>query len=215
MHILNVRSAGRGCLAAAVLVIALLGRAQAQEPGDSAQFSLSSLTFTSGSTLPLSMIDEILSNGVNACSINGATGGDRSPELQWTNPPPGTQSFAVVIFDVTASFVHWGIYNISGDARRLPQNAGAANETQYGTQILNDFGLIGYDGPCPPPNYPPDVHHYVFTIYALDRTLDLPDTAHFPSDSETLLNALARQGGEGHVLGSVSIDGFYSTTPSS
>jgi hypothetical protein len=215
MHIINVRSMQRACLAASILVITLVGRAYAQDWGDFDKFSVSSTTFANGSTLPLSMIDEILSNGVNACSIDGATGADQSPELHWTHPRPGTQSFAVVTFDVTASFLHWGIYNIPGDARGLPQNAGAAAETRYGTQILNDFGLIGYDGPCPPPNYPPDVHHYIFTVYALDRPLDLPNTANFPSDSETLLNALARLGAEGHVLDSASIEGFYSTTPTS
>lgn len=215
MHIINVRSAGRACLAASVLVIALLGRAHAQDWGNFDKFAVSSTTFTNGSTLPLSMIDEIISNGVNACSINGATGADQSPELQWTRPRYGTQSFVVVTFDVTASFLHWGMYNIPGYARGLPQNAGAANETKYGTQILNDFGLVGYDGPCPPPNYPPDVHRYIITVYALDRALELPDTANFPSDSETLLNALAYLGAGGHVLDSASIEGFYSTTPTS
>jgi Raf kinase inhibitor-like YbhB/YbcL family protein len=215
MHFINVRSMQRACLVASILAITLLGHAHAQEWGYLDKFSVSSTTFANGSTLPLSMIDEIPSNGINACSINGATGGDQSPELQWTHPRPGTQSFVVVTFDVTASFLHWGMYNIPGYARGLPQNAGAATETKYGTQILNDFGLIGYDGPCPPPNYPPDVHHYIFTVYALDRPLDLPNTANFPSDSETLLNALARLGAEGHVLDSASIEGFYSTTPSS
>ncbi len=213
MHIVNERSAHRACLVAGLVVIGLFTRAHAQDWFD--QFRVSSATFTNGATLPLSMIDEILSNGVNACSINGATGGDQSPELQWTRPRFGTQSFAVVAFDVTASFLHWGMYNIPGYARGLPQNAGAASETRYGTQVLNDFGLTGYDGPCPPPDYPPNVHHYIFTVYALDTPLDLPDAANFPSNSETLLNALARLGAAGHVLDSASIEGVYSTTPTS
>jgi len=29
----------------------------------------------------------------------------------------------------------------------------------------NDYGLVGYGGPCPPPDG--QVHHYVFTVYAL------------------------------------------------
>src|ERR1700733_11813620 len=215
MHLINARGAQRAGLAAGILVIALVGHAHAQDWGYFDKFSVSSTTFTNGSTLPLSMINEIVSDGVNACSINGATGGDESPQLQWTHPRPGTHSFAVVTFDVTASFLHWGSYNTPVYARGLPQNAGAATETKYGTQVLNDFGLTGYDGPCPPPNYPPDVHRYIFTVYALDRPLDLPNSANFPSDSETLLNALARLGAEGHVLDSASIEGFYSTTPGS
>jgi Raf kinase inhibitor-like YbhB/YbcL family protein len=35
---------------------------------------------------------------------------------------------------------------------------------------VNDFGQIGYGGPCPPPGKP---HRYFFKIYALDTTLDL------------------------------------------
>lgn len=214
-NVSRVRSVGRACVAAGVLGFALLSRANAQDWGGFGQFSVASTTFKDGSTLPLSMIDEIAANGVNQCSINGAAGGDMSPELHWSRARPGTQTFAVVAFDVTASFTHWGIYNIPGYAHGLAQNAGAASETRFGTQILNDFGLVGYDGPCPPSNYPPDVHHYIFTVYALDRSLDLPDTANFPADAETLLNALARLGAEGHVLNSASIDGFYSTTPAS
>jgi Raf kinase inhibitor-like YbhB/YbcL family protein len=206
---------GRACLTASVLALVLFGGASAQDWGEFGEFSLSSATFKDGSTLPLSMIDEIASNGVNQCSLNGAAGGDMSPELHWSRSRHGTQTFAVVAFDVTASFTHWGIYNIPGNALGLPQNAGAASETKFGTQILNDFGLVGYDGPCPPANYPPDVHRYIFTVYALDRSLDLPDTANFPADAETLLNALARLGAEGHVLASASITGFYSTTPTS
>ena len=32
-------------------------------------------------------------------------------------------------------------------------------------QAPNDFGEIGYDGPCPPKGTP---HHYQITVYALD-----------------------------------------------
>jgi hypothetical protein len=34
----------------------------------------------------------------------------------------------------------------------------------------NDFGRIGYNGPCPPPGHP---HRYFFKIYALDIALSL------------------------------------------
>jgi Raf kinase inhibitor-like YbhB/YbcL family protein len=186
--------------------------ASAQDWHDN-HFQVSSTTFENKSTLPIIMIRNVIFNGSNVCTINGAPGGNESPELSWTNVPRGTRSFVVVAYDVTAAFTHWGMYNISSDATGLPENAGVAGST-FGTQILNDFGIGEYDGPCPPPNKPPNVHHYVFTVYALDEELQLRSSANFPANSETLYRALIKAGRRGHILASVSIVGLYSNTPS-
>lgn len=179
---------------------------------DHERFQVTSTTFENNSTLPISAINNIIVNGSNACSINGAPGGDESPELSWTNVPRGTRSFVVVLYDVTAAFTHWGMYNISSDATGLPQNAGVARST-FGQQILNDFGTgAEYGGPCPPPNVAPFVHHYVFTVYALDTLLKLPSSANFPANSETLYQALIKAGEYHHILASAHIVGLYSTT---
>src|ERR1700761_1193727 len=163
------------------------------------QFELHSTTFSNGSTLPLSTILNNQVNGVNTCTANGAAGGDESPELSWTGAPRGTQSFVVVLYDTTASFTHWGIYNISGNASQLPENAGIAG-SKYGLQIENDFDLgQQYDGPCPPANVAPDTHTYVFTIYALSTSLRLPGTANFPTNAETLYHALIRAGEQNEI----------------
>jgi hypothetical protein len=176
---------------------------------------LSSTTFANGATLPLSMIHNIIVNGSNACSLDGSPGGNQSPELSWTTASSRTASFVVTAYDTTAAFTHWGMYNISPTATGLPANAGVAG-SQYGKQIFNDF-FVGaeYDGPCPPKGVRPYAHHYVFTVYALDVVLDLPTSANFPRSAETLYQALIRAGRGGHILGSSSIAGFYSTTPSS
>lgn len=177
------------------------------------QFQVTSTAFKNNGTLPISTISNILVDGVNACSIDGSQGGNMSPELSWTNAPAGTRSFAVTTYDTTAAFTHWGIYNISGSATGLPENAGIAGST-FGTQVINDF-FIGpeYDGPCPPPNLPPNVHHYVFTVYALDKTLTVPSSANFPANAESLYNSLIDAAAAGHVLGTARIVGLYSTTP--
>lgn len=177
-------------------------------------FQVSSATFANGETLPLSMIYNNIVNGSNACSLNGSPGGNQSPELSWTSAPAGTASFVVTVYDKTAAFTHWGMYNIAPTATGLPENAGVAGST-YGSQIFNDF-FIGeeYDGPCPPAGYRPYAHHYVFTVYALDIDLRLPGSPNFPPSAETLDQALIKAGQDHHILASASITGLYSTTPS-
>lgn len=207
-------STARGaCIAPFVLLLTLsdpIGAQPAREAGN--RFQVSSATFRNDTTLPLSAIDNIVVNGSNVCSLGGSPGGDQSPQLSWTNAPADTRSFVVVLFDTTASFTHWGIYNIAGDATELPANAGAA-ATTFGSQVVNDFGNAQYDGPCPPSNLPPNVHHYVFTVYALASELDLPSSANFPANGEALYNAVIRAALRGDLLDSASITGFYSTTP--
>jgi Raf kinase inhibitor-like YbhB/YbcL family protein len=198
-----------GLSVCAVLALGLCAAASsAQEP-----FQLRSVEFSNGSTMPLSTIYNNQVNGVNTCTANGAAGYDESPELSWSGAPRGTKSFVVELYDVTASFTHWGMYNIAPDVRRLPENAGAAG-SPWGTMVGNDFGLgPQYDGPCPPANYPPNNHKYVFTVYALSTTLDLPQSANFPANAETLDHALIRAGERGEILGKAKLVGFYSSTP--
>ena len=206
-------SSGGMYLATSALVVGLFGAASAEDNNRFHEgFNVTSATFENNSTLPISMIDNYAVNGVNACSSSGAPGGDRSPQLSWTHAPWGTRSFVVMTFDETASFTHWGMYNIAPDVRSLPANAGASG-SKYGAQIINDDGSVGYEGPCPPPNYLPAIHHYVFTVYALDTLLNLPASADFPAAAGTLLHALLEAGPHGHVLDSATINGFYSTAP--
>jgi Raf kinase inhibitor-like YbhB/YbcL family protein len=178
-------------------------------------FRLHSGTFENQATLPLSTIATFptsSTNPSNACTFNGEAGGDTSPELSWTGAPEGTRSFVVVMYDVTASFTHWGMYNISGRANGLPANAGVVG-SNFGDQINNDYGIgdQSYDGPCPPTGVTPLVHHYVFTVYALDTTLPkLPTFGVFLPGAQALYHALLKAGREGHILASASISGFYS-----
>jgi hypothetical protein len=176
-------------------------------------FELHSPAFVNDGTPPLSMILNNQSNGVNTCTASGAVGEDQSPELYWTDVPAETRSFVVVLYDTTASFTHWGMYNIPANVNWLPQNAGAAG-SHYGAQVENDFGLgHQYDGPCPPVGVPPEIHTYVFTVYALSTTLKLPGSTNFPANSETLYHALIAAGERGQILGKASLRALYSATP--
>ena len=98
-------------------------------------------------------------------------GKDRSPPLAWSGVPAGTRSLALIVDDPDArGWVHWIAWNIPFTASRLPENVPQAMTLPDGTrQGLNDFGKIGYGGPCPPSG----IHRYSFRILALDTLLDL------------------------------------------
>jgi len=213
----------RTALSLAVVAMALtLSSVNAGEPtSDDGEhrMKLTSSQFNNNSTLPAIAVHDIQVPGstpgttVNACTVDGGPGGNQSPELTWSHAPHDTRSFVVVLYDTTAAFTHWGMYNIAASAQGLPENAGVLNSA-FGTEVMNDFfDGAQYDGPCPPTNVPPDVHHYVFTVYALDTKLTLSSSTNFPANAETLYQALIKAGQEGHILDSASLTGLYSTTP--
>src|ERR1017187_5501305 len=89
-------------------------------------------------------------------------GADVSPALNWNDAPAGTQSFALIADDPDApagTWVHWVIYDLPASARGLPEGVPKQEIVQGGGyQGRNDFGRIGYGGPCPPPGSP---HRYL------------------------------------------------------
>jgi hypothetical protein len=128
-------------------------------------------------------------------------GEDISPELSWVEPPSGTQSFALIMDDPDAPvgvFTHWVIFNIPATSRGLPGAVPSQPQLPDGTlQGKNDFGRTGYGGPCPPSGKP---HRYQFTIYALDRVIDLKAGA----AKRQLLESM-----QGHILAQGRLTGTY------
>lgn len=128
-------------------------------------------------------------------------GPDVSPPLAWSGAPAGTKNFALIADDPDApmgTWVHWVIYNLPPTATALAENTPPAKEFPDGAkQGVNDFGKIGYGGPCPPPGKP---HHYHFKIYALDTTLALKPGA----TKKELLKAM-----DGRVLAQGELIGTY------
>jgi hypothetical protein len=121
-----------------------------------------------------------------------------SPALSWTAPPPGTQSFALIMTDLDSPvghlrrhlFVHWVMYGLPADAHELPEGILAQQPLTGGArQGKNDINNIGYAGPCPHGTSP---HRYAFTVYALDLKPDMPDA---PNGRDVL------QAIHGHVIG--------------
>jgi Raf kinase inhibitor-like YbhB/YbcL family protein len=101
-------------------------------------------------------------------------GEDMSPPLAWSDAPQGTTAFALIMDDPDAPrgvFTHWVLFNVPAQVQDLPEAVPkTARLADRGLQGRNDFGKVGYGGPCPPPGPP---HRYRFTLYALDIILDL------------------------------------------
>ena len=103
----------------------------------------------------------------------GCKGKNLSPQLFWENPPAGTKSYAVTMYDENAptgsGWWHWIIFDI--DSNYLSLKSGAGDVTMQtapagSVQSKTDFGSQGYGGPCPTPGS--GFHKYTITIYALD-----------------------------------------------
>ncbi|MGE3886547.1 MAG: YbhB/YbcL family Raf kinase inhibitor-like protein, partial [Vicinamibacterales bacterium] len=95
-----------------------------------------------------------------------------SPALNWTNVPPGTQSFVLHMRDPdvarnrgTEDQVHWLVWNIPGTATGLPENVPKGAELPDGSRQISASGPV-YRGPGAPASGPK--HHYTFEVYALD-----------------------------------------------
>src|SRR5258708_8944318 len=88
--------------------------------------------------------------------------------------PATTQGFALIMDDPDApvgTWVHWVLYDLPANTRELTEGVAKQEQLASGArQGRNDFGKIGYGGPCPPPGKP---HRYFFKLYALDAKLNL------------------------------------------
>ena len=128
-------------------------------------------------------------------------GEDVLPPLRWDEPPGGTQSFVLIMDDPDAPsniFTHWVLFNIPSATRQLPEAIPSTTQLSDGSsQGKNDFGEVGYGGPCPPPGRP---HQYRFTLYGLDQMLELKAGA----SKKQVLEAM-----EGHLLGQGQLTGSF------
>ena len=125
---------------------------------------------------------------------------DVSPPLTWGSVPDETQSLVLIAEDPDAprgTFVHWVIYNLPPDTRRLPEDIPKQLELSSGAvQGVNGAGGVGYMGPCPPNG----THRYFFKIYALDTGVDLGGRA----TKEDLMRVMER-----HVIAEGRLMGTY------
>jgi len=151
-------------------------------------FKLTSDAFASGQSIPAKYT---------------CIGKNISPALTWTDPPTGTQSFALIMDDPDApgqTWVHWVLYNIKPDMRELQEDLPITGKNVDPNAIFvgkNSSGSIAYQGPCPPSG----THLYYFKLYALDSQIGLLPGA----TKDQILKEM-----DGHILAQTELLGTFS-----
>lgn len=100
------------------------------------------------------------------------TGTGVNPALHWSGLPSDTRSIAVVVDDPDApdgAYVHWVVFDIAPRDTEIPEDSLPSGAQQ----AAGTNGRAVYTPPCPDEG----VHHYRFSVYALDSSLTLPDDA--------------------------------------
>jgi len=131
-------------------------------------------------------------------------GDDVSPALRWSDPPPGTRSFALIVDDPDApdpaaprvTWVHWVVYDLPAESRELPEGSGSGQLPAGARNGRNDWKRTGYGGPCPPIGR----HRYFHKLYALDVAL---------GDLGAADKAAVEKAIQGHVLARAELVGTY------
>ncbi len=128
-----------------------------------ARIAVSSTAFAPGGAIP----------GQYTCA-----GRDISPPLSWSGVPAEAKSLVVAVVDpdaATGAFIHWLVFNLPPTTTSLPEGVPVDGALPGGAvQGRNDFGHVGYEGPCPPPG---KLHHYHFRVLALSSRLALSNDA--------------------------------------
>jgi hypothetical protein len=102
-----------------------------------------------------------------------------SPPLTIQGVPSRAKALALVVTDPDApggTFTHWSVWNINPSTTTIAEGS----KPRGATEDENGFGKVGWGSPCPPSG----IHHYVFTVYALEDPMT--------SNEEIAAHAFAR-----------------------
>lgn len=171
-----------------ILVVLLLGNLGVSAQEEVPVFTLKSEAFSQEGEIPLKYT---------------CLGENLSPPLCWENLPQGARSLVLICEDPDAPrgiFTHWILYNIPPSLFALSEGVGKKGEAKIMDNIFqgkNDFGKLGYGGPCPPPGKP---HRYFFRLIAVD--LELPPKAGLTR--KQVLELI-----EGHILEEAQLMGVF------
>jgi Raf kinase inhibitor-like YbhB/YbcL family protein len=147
--------------------------------------------------MSITLTSSAFTNGQSIPSKYSCLGREVSPPLEWSEPPAGTKSFALIMDDPDApigTWVHWVVFNIPASSRGLSEAATFKDGSVQGTTSFRDNK---YGGPCPPSG----THRYFIKLYALDTVLNLGTGA----NKDQLLKTM-----QGHVLAQAELMGIFS-----
>ncbi len=159
-------------------------------------FTLTSKDFKDGERLATNMANTGKDKNPNCVGENV------SPELSWANPPAGTKSYVLLMFDPEGrppeGVSHWVAYGIPVSVTGFDHNEASKD----GPKFVGGKSLMGvghYSGPCTPAGAP---HHYTFTLMATD----LEPTALKPGMTREEVIAAVK----GHAKGATGLIGTFS-----
>jgi Raf kinase inhibitor-like YbhB/YbcL family protein len=178
----------------AYLIAALIAVVAVQAP---ATMTLTSPAFKDNAPLPLTYT---------------GYGDFKSPPLAWSGAPKGTREFVLTVEDPDVPMarfsVHWVLYNIPSTVSALPSTTVDREKRTHpapvtgASQGLNAMKWTGYLPPRPFAGS--GVHHYVFTLYAIDIDLTLADGA----TRDEVAAAI-----KGHVIGEAKLVALFESKP--
>ena len=154
----------------------------------------------------LSLTSSAFSVGESIPTVYTCDGDNTSPPLEISGVSDNAKSLVLIMDDpdipevVKTSrgiekFDHWVLFNLPTNTTAL-----APNYSGEGVLGINSAGEAKYTGPCPPTEYEPTQHRYIFQLYELDTELDLTSKA----TQEEVRNAMG-----GHILQKVELMGLY------
>ena len=140
--------------------------------------------------MALNLYINAFENGSSFPAEHSCDGDDVSPLVRWDGEPKGTVTFALIMEDPDApggTFTHWIVYNLPDDCHELEKVIPIERHIDNGAiQGKNDFGKIGYRGPCPPEG---EEHRYFFRLFALKKKLP-PESIDSGSEFYQAVNGL-------------------------
>jgi Raf kinase inhibitor-like YbhB/YbcL family protein len=140
-------------------------------------------------------------------------GEDMSPPLQWSGAPEGVTSYVLIAHDVDAAsgngiedLLHWLVWNIPAAVTSFHEHSPSMSQLPDGTRQISASGPY-FRGPGAAAAGP--AHHYVFELFALDGTIDVPPVGASPPQTRTAVVAAMA----GHVRGKGVLVGLFRRTP--
>lgn len=156
-------------------------------------------------TMPFTLTSSAFSDQGSIPSQYTCDGEGTLPPLSISNAPEGTVAFALVMDDLDIpnefkeargiqKFDHYAVYNIPPDTEDISRGI------ENAMPALNSQGNESYLGPCPPSEYEPKEHRYIFRLYALSEPLEFENT---PTLDE--VEAAAKE----HMIAETELTGRY------